>query len=127
MLKRSEWRATGLDQAAHQECGWPSSSQKHSCVEEETQQKTRVCKEGGEQWKLGWVATVGFLWLRLGEDSLRTPREIKWPEGEERKQDSWTPWSQALGFSVVTLFVLHSGRGLSSLHMGKLRHGAAQE
>lgn len=98
-------------------------------VEEETQQKTRVCKEGGEQWKLGWVATVGFLWLRLGEDSLRTPRDIKLGLKEREEEtglvDSFS--EPALGFSVVTVFVLHSGRRLSSLIMGKLRHGEAQE
>lgn len=34
---------------------------------------------------------------------------------------------QALGFSVVTLFILYRSRALSLLQMGKLRHEAAQE
>lgn len=41
-------------------------------------------------------------------------------ERGKRKQDVWMPsLGQALGFSVMTLFILHSGRGSSfSLELG---------
>lgn len=57
-----------------------------------------------------------------------TSRNKTGPEGGEEETGLVDSFSEpALGFSVVTLFVLHSGRRLSSLHMGKLRHGEAQE
>ena len=91
---------------------------------EETEQKWGSAGKAEGAVDLGEVSPTQA--RRLHEDTSRNKtgqRAIG-----RSKQDSWVPSpGQALGFSVVTLFILYRSRALSLLQMGKLRHEAAQE